>query len=140
MNRLSTCWLLLLALAAGPACAAEPAAAPPMPAWEQLTPAQRDLLVAPLRERWNANPEMRQMLYGHAQRWQQMTPAQRARAHHGLRRWEHMGPEQREEMRALFHRMREMTPAQREALRQRWHAMSAEQRRAWVEANRPAGE
>jgi len=130
---------LLLAVAAGPVRAAEPATttAPALPAWDQLTPAQRELLIAPLRERWNGNPDMRGRMYAHAQRWQQMTPEQRKRAHHGLQRWEHMDPEQRRAMRALFQKMRSMTPEQREALRKRWHAMSEAERRAWVVANAP---
>lgn len=108
-----------------------------MPAWEQLTPAQRDLLVAPIRERWNSNPDERGRMYRHAERWQQMTPDQRARAHHGMHRWEHMDPQKREEMRALFQKMRTMTPEQRHALRDQWHAMTPEQRAAWMEANPP---
>jgi hypothetical protein len=106
-----------------------------MPAWEQLTPAQRDLLVAPIRERWNSSPGERTRMYQHAQRWQQMTPEQRGRAHHGMRRWEHMDPQKREEMRALFQKMRTMTPEQRHALRDQWHGMTSEQRKAWIQAN-----
>jgi len=35
-------------------------APPPLPAWEQLTSAQRDRLIAPLQDRWNnATPEQR---------------------------------------------------------------------------------
>ena len=42
-------------------------------------------------------------------------------------------------MRALFQKMRDMTPEQRHALRDQWHAMTPEQRKAWVEANRRRG-
>jgi hypothetical protein len=140
MNRLS-CMVLLLALAAGNALAGDQAKpAQPMPAWEQLTPAQRELLVAPIRERWNANPDERARMYEHAQGWQSMTPQQRARARHGMHRWEQMDPERREQMRALFEKMRAMTPEQRKALREQWHAMTAEQRRVWVQANPPSGD
>jgi hypothetical protein len=34
--------------------------------------------------------------------------------------------------------MRTMTPQQRHALRDQWHAMTAEQRKAWMLANPPA--
>jgi hypothetical protein len=128
---------LLLTLLLTPAFAAPPAS---MPAWEQLTPAQRALLVEPLRERWNDDPQARERLWQRAQRWQQMTPAQRARAHHGFDRWEHMDPEQRQTMRALFQTMRDMTPTQRDALRQQWRAMTPEQRRDWVRARTPSGD
>ena len=113
------------------------ATAAAMPAWEQLTPAQRDLLVAPIRERWNSSPGERTRMYQHAQRWQQMTPEQRGRAHHGMRRWEHMDTEKRNEMRALFQKMRAMTPQQRHSLRDQWHAMTPDQRKAWIDANPP---
>jgi len=131
-----------LALLASALFAANPAGAATttaiaMPAWEQLTPAQRELLVAPIRERWNSSPDERARMYLHAQRWQQMTPEQRSRAHHGMHRWEHMDPQKREEMRALFQKMRAMTPEQRRALRDQWHAMTPEQRKAWVDANPP---
>lgn len=134
--------LLALALCAAPVFAAPPpsGATPAMPAWEQLTPAQRDQLVAPLRDRWNANPDARGFLWQHAQRWRQMTPEQRANAHNGFRRWEQMPPEKRDAMRALFHRMRDMTPEQRKALRAQWHDMTPEQRRAWVQQNAAQGE
>lgn len=130
-------WPALAALAcatclAAPAFAAAPTA---LPTWEQLTPAQRELLVAPIRERWNRSPEERARFLERAQRWQQMTPEQRARAHHGLRRWEHMDPGKREAMRALFQKMRTMTPDQRQALREQWHRMTPDQRRDWVRQN-----
>ncbi|MFS8064096.1 MAG: DUF3106 domain-containing protein [Luteimonas sp.] len=122
--------------AANSACAAT-ATGTAMPAWEQLTTAQREVLVAPIRERWNNSPHERSRTYERAQRWQQMTPEQRGRAHHGMRRWEHMDPQKREEMRALFQKMRTMTPEQRHALRDQWHAMTPGQREAWIDANPP---
>jgi hypothetical protein len=113
------------------------AAQPVLPAWDQLTPAQRELLVAPLRERWDSNPGERARMYGHAERWRSMTPEQRARARRGLGHWEHMDPARRREMRALFEKMRTMSPEQRKALRDQWHGMTQAQRSAWVEANPP---
>jgi uncharacterized protein DUF3106 len=132
MNRLHLA-LLTLALATGPALAAQ--SAPPLPAWEQLTPAQRDLVIAPIRDRWNANPDTRARLFEHAQRWQQLSPGQRAKMRHGLGKWEQMDPQQRQTTRALFHAMRSMTPAQRKDLRERWRAMTPQQRQDWVRAH-----
>jgi hypothetical protein len=134
MNRLHLV-LFTLALGAGPAFAAEPPAT--LPAWEQLTPAQRDLVTAPIRDRWNANPDMRARLFEHAKRWQQLTPEQRAKVRHGLGKWEHMDPQQRQTMRSLFHAMRQMTPEQRKDLRQRWRNMTPQQRQDWVAAHQP---
>jgi len=126
------------AMAVSPPPAGTDAASTPMPAWEQLTQAQRDALIAPLRARWNDNPERRARMYEHAQRWQDMTPEQRKRAHRGMKRWKHMDPEQRAQARALFHKMRGMSKEDRGELRKRWHAMTPEQRRQWVEENPPA--
>ncbi|WP_159017173.1 DUF3106 domain-containing protein [Cognatiluteimonas profundi] len=128
---------LLLALLAGPAFAGQPLTLPP---WDGLTPAQRDMLVAPLREHWNADPLARPRLMQRAQRWQQLTPEQRARAHHGFDRWQSMDPAKRQTMRALFHAMRGMSPAQRQTLRQQWQAMTPAQREAWVQAHAPSGD
>jgi hypothetical protein len=105
------------------------------PAWEQLSTAEREMLVAPVRERWNSNPEARARMMDHAQRWQTMTPEQRQRAHHGMKRWAHMSPEQREHTRALFGEMRNMTPEQRQELRAKWKAMTPAERDAWIKAH-----
>lgn len=133
---LLTSMVLLAACSIVPAFASDPPAAT-LPAWKQLSAAQREQLIAPVRERWNAEPERRARMLEHAQRWQQMTPDQRRQARHGMQRWEHLNPEQRNQMRALFERMRALDPEQRRALKQRWRQMTPEQQRAWVEANPP---
>lgn len=109
------------------------------PAWERLSPAQREQLIAPLRERWNANPAQRARMLAHAERWQQLTPEQRRRAHHGRDRLRHMSPEQRAEARATYQRMRAMPEAERKALREKLRAMTPEQRREWVRRQRGTG-
>ena len=124
--------LLLFALFAAPAFAATPQS---LPAWEQLTDAQREQLLAPIRERWNAAPDERARMFERAGRWQQMSPEKRRRAHRGVDRWRHMSPEQRTEARALYSRMRSLEPDGREALKARWRTMTTEQRKAWVSAN-----
>ena len=131
--------LLLLALVVGPVMAQKAQQAASLPVWEQLSPAQRELLIGPIRERWNANPDARTRLFEHAQRWRQLTPEQRTNAHHGLGRWEKMDPQQRQTMRALFQKMRDLPSDQRRALRERWRAMTPEQRHAWVAENSPSG-
>lgn len=131
---------LLLCMLAGLAQAQDkgkPPAAAPLPAWEQLTPAQRDELIAPMRERWNRSPEDRQRMYDHAHRWRLMSPEQRREARKGMQRWEQMDPQKREQMRALFERMRGMNPEDRAALKAKWRAMTPEQRKQWFEANSP---
>jgi len=137
-------FLRLPLLVLGLALCASPALAQPrpetaqasLPAWEQLSAADREALIAPLRDRWNANPEQRVRMMHHARRWQSLTPEQRRHARHGMKRWAHMDPDKRARVRALFGEMRTMTPEQRKALRARWKAMTPEERDAWVEAHR----
>jgi hypothetical protein len=120
---------------AAPAKHATPTPARSYPVWEQLSVAEREMLLAPVRERWNSNPEARARMMDHAQRWQTMTPEQRQRAHRGMKRWGHMSPEQREQTRALFGEMRKMTPEQRQELRAKWKAMTPAEREAWIKAH-----
>lgn len=131
---------LLLAVALALAAVAAPSLAwsgdrAALPDWDQLTPAQQAALVAPLRQRWNDDPEGRARMLERAEHWQSMTPEQRKRARHGVERWKKMSPEKRQEMRALHGAMRALPDAERDALRERWKKMSPEQRRAWVEAH-----
>lgn len=119
------------------ASAQRAAPAQSFPAWEELSPAQRDALVATLRDRWNHDPQRRARIMNYAQRWQKMTPEQRQRAQAGKHRWEKMTPEQRAQARAAFERRgQNMAPAQRAELREKLKAMSPEQRRAWMQQHR----
>ncbi|KIQ96964.1 DUF3106 domain-containing protein [Lysobacter sp. A03] len=131
--------LTFLTLLAAAVCAPALASEPVMPEWDQLDAQTRATLIAPMRERWNSNPERREQLLQRAQRWSQMTPEQRGKARHGMDRWQHMSPTQRTEARALYSKMRGMDPEARKALREQWRAMTPDQRKAWVEAN-PARE
>ncbi len=158
--KIKTAAVLLLGMAAWPPLSAgaqesRDAANQPLPAWEQLTPARRNELIAPLRERWNANPDERAHMLERARRWHAMPPEQRRRAHRGMRRWEHMDPVKRAQMRILFERTRNlpreqrreamvlframlpMSPEEREQLRQRWQRMTPEEREAWMREHAP---
>ena len=128
----------LLALAPLSAFAQQPPAAAALPAWDQLSAEQRELLLGPVRDRWNRSaPEDRRDMLDHARRWQSMTPEQREHARHGMKRWRGMPPEKREEARALFEHIRPLPDAERKAMLERWKAMTPEQRKAWVEAHPP---
>lgn len=134
--------LLVLVLLLAPMFAMaqeKPATTPPLPEWNQLTSAQRDVLIAPLRDRWNSSPDERTRLYERARRWKAMPTDTRQRAHHGMQRWEKMSPEQRQHAQVLFHAMRDMDKAEREAFLAKWHAMTPQQRSEWVDAH-PAPE
>src|SRR3546814_10408043 len=118
------------AMAVSPPPAEPEDAATPMPAWEQLTQAQRDAVIAPLRARWNDNPEKRGRMYRTAQRWQGMTPEQRERAHRGMKRRRNMDPEQREQAGAPFHKMRGVSKGDRRERSQQGHANKPGRRRS----------
>ena len=119
-----------------PPDARPPQAIPQPPEWERLSPAQRDALIAVMRERWNTEPQQRTRMLQHAERWKQMTPEQRKRAHKGQRRWDQMSPEQRQHARAKFELGRDLPPEQRAALREQLKAMTPEQRREWMRTHR----
>lgn len=119
--------------------ASQPQQSQPLPEWEALTPAQRELLIAPQRARWNDSaPEERARLLQRAKRWQSMSPEQRKAAREGMRRWEGMPPRRREHAMRLYHLTRGMTPEQRDAFITTWRGMTPEQRRQWVQEHRPA--
>jgi hypothetical protein len=125
-----------LLLLAGNALA-QSAPAQSLPDWDKLTSQQREALIAPVRERWNSDPDQRPRMLEHAQRWKDMSPDQRRQARKGMRRFEHMNPQQREEARALFGQMKNLSTEQRNQLREDWRKMTPEQRRAWVEKHAP---
>lgn len=139
MTRKIRSTLLALALWPAFAFAQAPASATQYPEWDQLTPAQRDALVAPLRERWNSNPGERARMVERAQRWKAMPRNQRDRARHGMQRWEGMSPEQRTEARALFHAMRSLDKEQRKVFLAQWRQKTPQQKADWLKAH-PAPE
>lgn len=129
--------LLLLALLAPLLALAQTAtpAANALPEWDQLSQAQREALIAPLRERWNREPGERPRMLERAQRWQAMPSGQRERARHGMHRWEGMPLEKRAQARALFHAMRGLDEVQRKAFLAQWRQMTPQQRIEWVSAH-----
>ena len=134
--------LLLVLVLLAPAFAAaqdKPATARPLPEWDQLSSAQRDELIAPLRDRWNNSPEDRGRMLDHAQRWRTMTPDQRSHARRGMQRWDNMDPAQRAQARAVFHAMRGMDKDARRAFMDNWRTLSPQQKADWVKAH-PAPE
>ena len=138
MNRTALALAGLATISGVPALAQE-AKADAMPAWDQLTPAQRELLIAPVRDRWNREPEKRERFMEYAKRWKAMPQPQRERARHGMQRWEGMTPEQREQARALFHAVRGLDKDARGEFMEKWRQMTPQQRTDWVKTH-PAPE
>lgn len=139
MNRMIRFTVLGLALLPAFAFAQARPATTQYPEWDKLTPAQREALVAPLRERWNSNPDDRARMVERAQRWKTMPRDQRDHARHGMQRWEGMSPEQRVEARALFHAMRGMEKPERKAFLAQWRQKTQQQKSEWLKAH-PAPE
>ncbi len=110
-------------------------ASQPLPDWDRLTPAQRELLIAPTRDRWNREPDRRRQFLNFAQRWQSMPPDDRANARRGMQRWETMTPQQREQSRAVFNAMRGMDRDARRAFMDNWRQMTPPQRADWAKAH-----
>ncbi len=149
------CWLALACLPSHARQAEPEVATQTPPAWDALTPEQRELLIAPLRERWNANPHARERMLRQARDWRALGPQDKQRAHRGARRLQHLSPQERQQMRALFQRIRDMPqqqrhetmllfrhmrhlpPAEREALVQRWQGMTPAQRAQWLRERVP---
>ncbi|SIQ55568.1 DUF3106 domain-containing protein [Solilutibacter tolerans] len=146
--------LPVLMMIAAPAFAQQ--SAPPPGNWDQLDATQRELLLQPVRDRWNlADTEQRQRMLDHATRWRDMPAEERANARVGMKRFHRLSPEQQAQMRvlynktrdmkpqerreafALFHAMRDMNAEQRQDLRNRWAKMSPEQRETWMREHAP---
>lgn len=129
MNRLTPLALASLLAVAAPSHAQSAAT---LPDWDHLSASQRELLIAPIRDRWNANPDARDRMLGHASRWKSLTPEQRAQARRGMERWQGMSPAERARAHEAFKRFRQMSPEEKKAMREKLRAMTPEQRRAWL--------
>lgn len=130
MKRIALVLALPALLALAPLAHAQ--ATTDLPDWEHLSPAQREMLIAPLRERWNTDPQARRRVWKHAERWHAMSPEQRAQARRGMSRFQDMSPAEREQARAAFEQFRQLPPEQKQALRAKLRAMTPEQRREWL--------
>lgn len=125
----------LLVLAAAMSFTAS-AFAQSLPAWDQLTQAQRDTLSASVKQRWDSNPDHRAKMLEHAQKWAAMTPDQRKAAMEGRKKFRDMSPERRDAMRAVFYKAQSYSDtAQRKEFLDSIRKMTPEQRAAWVRAN-----
>lgn len=133
-------WILAAGLWAALALSApaQAAAPPELPAWDDLTPEQRETLTAALRERWDqAAYEQRLRWLRGAERWQKLTPEERRTVRQGMRAFRRADPQTREQLRDVFRNLRQASPEERERLREKWRSLSPAQRRAWMEAGGP---
>lgn len=112
-----------------------------VPSWDELNPSQQQAL-GRLRAEWDQLPASRRVRalewVERKARWDAMTPEQREKLRAGARNFRDLPPELREKMRASLRAMQALPEDERRALRQRWHELSPEQRRAWLQTGGPA--
>ncbi|MBC7946211.1 MAG: DUF3106 domain-containing protein [Burkholderiales bacterium] len=112
---------LLFALVVDLVCAA-PAIAQTakQPAWEQLTPQQKQVL-APLAAEWSSFPDVqRSKLLGIAQRFPGLSPDQKQRVQSRLAEWSKLTPAQRDLARQNFRNLKQLPPEKREEAKKKW--------------------
>ncbi|MGH8165003.1 MAG: DUF3106 domain-containing protein, partial [Rhodanobacteraceae bacterium] len=118
--------------------------------WSALSAGQRNMLT-PVQDQWDRlRPARQQRLAEHANRWAALPPQRQQQIRERLARWARMTPEQRHQLRAnarafhdltpaerakvsaAFHKFQSLPPAERKVLRQRWRAMSPDERKRWA--------
>lgn len=124
---------LALALACLPLAGAWAQQAPLLlaegPRWQDLSPAQQQVL-RPMQRDWSrVDEDSKRQWLGVASRFDQLSPAERARAQQRMDEWARMPPAQRDRARLNYRGALELSPSER---RERWEAyqrLSEEQRR-----------
>lgn len=107
--------LVLLGFAAGGAHAAGAA-----PRWENLKPAEREVL-APLKDDWETLDAQRKRKWiAVAKKYPTMKPDEQARLSERMRMWASLTPDQRRGAREMFLRQSAMPTEKREALSRKW--------------------
>jgi hypothetical protein len=108
-----------------------------VPAWKQLSPAQRRDL-ARLADRWDTMPASRRVaILERWQRWQSIPPEQRETLRRGERNFQSMPAPLRAQMRRSLAAVAELPPAEQRRLRATWRSLSPELRREWLERGGP---
>lgn len=108
------------------------------PAWNELSPAQRQAL-HPLERNWSAaDAETKRRWLGVASHFERMSPEEQGRVQQRMNDWVKLSPRERNEARMNFSGARELSPGER---RQRWEAYQAlpeDQRRKLTGTASPA--
>ena len=111
-----------------------------VPAWNDLSPAQREQL-APMAQHWDTMPASRRVRalerLERKARWEAMTPEERERIREGARNFRDLPPELKEKMRTSMATMRALPEAERKQLFALWRGMDPATRRAWLETGGP---
>ena len=107
--------------------------------WNQLEPARQRRLAERARHWATLPPEHRQQIRERLHRWAMMTPEQRRQLRANTRAFHDLTPAERAKVSEAFHKFQSLPPAERRALRERWRAMSPQQRMRWAadDADKP---
>jgi hypothetical protein len=116
-----------------PASSAHPAGTSPRdvggPRWNELTPAQRQVL-APLANEWNSiDDRSKERWLGVAGRFHKLPPEEQQRATQRMAEWSRMTPQERTQARLNFQESRTVPKAERQARWEQYQALSEEQKR-----------
>ncbi len=99
------------------------------PAWNELTPAQKEAL-APLAQDWNSfDSDRKQKWLTVARRYPQLTPDGQAHLHQRMAEFVKLSPEQRRNVRENFRKAYELPLDQRQALIQEYKDLPPERKR-----------
>lgn len=100
------------------------------PAWQQLTPAQKDAL-SPLKGEWASIDATRKQTWLElAARMPAMGPEERLRVQQRMSEWVALSPKERGQVRIQFQEARRLAPGGRQEHWEAYQALPAEQRRA----------
>jgi hypothetical protein len=98
--------------------------------FNSLSPQNQTELVG-VKDKWDSMPPARQdELLRRAENWRNMPPEKQAEIRERWQRWQQLPPEKRQELKQRFEKFRELPPEQRKALREKWQALSPEERTA----------
>jgi hypothetical protein len=109
------------------------------PRWNDLTPAQRQVL-APLAGDWNSIDDRgKERWLGVAGRFHKLPPEEQQRATQRMVEWSHMTPQQRTQARLNFQETRDVPKAERQARWEQYQALSEDQKRELAKRATAAG-
>ena len=90
------------------------------PAWEQLTPAQQQIL-APIQGEWDKLDAIRKQKWiGITQRYPKMKPEEQARLQKRMQEWATLTPDQRRAAREKYREFEQLPTQERQAIREKW--------------------
>jgi hypothetical protein len=125
---------------AATAQAATPTKGPTAPAWQQLTPAQRGVLL-PLAAEWNQMPaQQRNRLVGVANQYPKMKPKEQQRVRERLTDWAKLKPHERELARERYKKMKQLPPEKHKDVKRKWEQYQAGKKpppQAWRPTDQP---